>query len=550
MSDELESSDIVTAEVQPTKSISKVWFVPIVALFIGAWMVFYTWSNQGPLITIAFQTAESLELENTKIKLRDIVIGRVVDLKLNDDFSGIVVTARLNKDTESLLKTDTQFWVVKPRIGKGGISGLSTILSGTYIKLSPGLEDQSEEDFIGLESPPVTPAGTPGLAITLDSRGDRAFDLGDPILYRGIQVGQIEHVYFSHEKRVIYYNAFIESPYDKLITTNTRFWEMNGFEVSVTAEGIRAQTGTLETFIAGGISFDVPANLPRGDVISERAYFTIYQNKDELQFSKYKNGQNYVLLFNQSIRGLIPGAPVEYKGVRIGSVVRTDINYPSMKSLLDKNALIPVMVRIEPARMGLADDSGELEVVKADLSQWISKGLHGFISSGNLITGSKLIELKYIDQATTNEQRFDEYQLIPTAASELDRLFEKFGSFVNTLDELPLERLVSTADEALSGMSDAMTEFGSASSQFDKVLQSAESEALVVSVNRTLKGIEKLAADFSEGSKTHQDVQDAIASLDRVLRELAPLLSQLNRQPNSLIFGEGQKPEQQPTRKE
>lgn len=542
---ELDES-LPTATVKSQRKISRVWLMPIIAFLIGLWMVFYSWSNQGPLITIEFQTAEGIEVDTTKIKLRDITVGKVVDLELTQNFKAIKITARMDKHAEALLKHDTEFWVVKPRIGREGISGLNTLLSGAYIELSPGTAGTTKTEFVGLEIPPVTPPGTPGLHITLDSSGQRALDIGDPILYRGIQVGKIEYVHFNQDERIVYYNAFIESPYDELITTNTRFWEVNGIEVDISADGLRVETGTLETFLGGGVAFDVPNNLPNGEVITQRAYFTIYPNQNEVYEKQYKVAESFVLLFGQSIRGLKPGAPVEYKGVRVGSVARTDINYPEMGNLLSEQTLIPVMIRIEPARLGLEDSDAELEKVRADLSEWVQRGLHGFLSTGNLLTGSKYIELRYFAEATTEKQTFSGVQVIPTAASELDRLLEKVGGIMTSLEQLPLEDMVGKANTALVSMDQAMIKFGAASGKVNNVLKDSESQFLIQNVNSMLKSIETLAADFSEGSKTHQDIQNTISAVEKVLRELAPLLSQLNRQPNSLIFNGQRVDEPQP----
>jgi len=535
--DKADQTQTPVADVEHVHRISKVWFIPIIAIFIGSWMVYDAWSNQGPLIKISFETAEGIEIDNTKIKLRDITVGKVVGLKLNDDFKGIQITARLNKGSEKLLRSDTLFWVVKPRIGSGGVSGLSTFLSGSYIKLSPGIVGKTKDEFLGLENPPVTPLGTPGLRITLDSDSRSGLDIGDPIIYRGIKVGRIEFVHFNVDERKVYYNAFIESPYDKLVTTNTRFWRLNGIELEMSADGLRVQTGTFETFLSGGVTFDVPDNLPAGELITQRAYFSIYSNKTEVLQKQFKIAQEFVLLFGQSIRGLSPGAPVEYKGVRIGTVVRTDIDYDGMNNLLDKNTRIPVLIQIEPARLGLKDQESELINVKNAVNKMIASGLHGFISSGSLLTGSKYIEIQYVENTIGKEQFFSGYQVIPTAASEIDNLLEKLDSILGTVSQLSLDKLVDNASGAMAKMEIAMVNFSKASHQVDSLLDNAESEFLIANVNKTLAGFEALAKDFSEGSKTHQDIQNMIVAMESMLKELTPVLSQLNHQPNSLIFG-------------
>lgn len=535
---EANSNDTVAVEarVSPVHRVSKVWLIPIVALLIGSWMVYQTWANQGPLVKIFFETAEGLGADNTKIKLRDITVGRVVDMKLSSKFDGVEITARMEKGTDSLLTIDTEFWVVKPRIGSGGVSGLSTILSGAYIEISPGSDERSRYDFVGLENPPVTPSGTPGLHVTLDSDSQTALDIGDPIMFRGIKVGRLEYQHFNIEERVVYYDAFIESPYDKLVTRNTRFWRMQGVDVNLSADGIKVNTGTLETLIGGGVTFDVPINLPKGEIITERAFFTIYDDEDEVLQKQFKNAQEFVLLFSQSIRGLKPGAPVEYKGVRIGTVLRTDIDYPEVKNFLDEKTRIPVLVQIEPARLGMEDRKDEIALVRESMQNMITHGLHGFLSSGSILTGSKYIEIAYINGTRSNSQTFGSYQLIPTATSEIDNLLEKVDSILGTIDNLSLGTLIDNASSAMVDMRKAMINFDRASAQVDNLLDTTESNELIANVNLTLRSFEKLAQDFSEGSTTHQELQNMILTMETMLKELTPVLSQLNHQPNSLIF--------------
>jgi len=524
------------AKVSTTRTLSLVWLIPLVSLFVGLWMVLDTWANQGPVVTIFFETAEGLEVGTTKIKYREITIGQITNIELNSKFNGVKVTAQLNKNTETLLRTDTDFWVVKPRIGNGGISGLSTLFSGSYIEVSPGLSKQKRTDFVGLEIPPVTDPGAPGLRVTLDSDNQTALKVGDPILFYGIQVGKIEYVHFNVEERKVYYDAFIQSPYDKLVTTNTRFWKIDGIEFNMDANGLRIQTGTLETFVRGGVTFDVPENLPKGQVITERAFFTIYENKSELLQQQYRHAQKFILLFGNSIRGLSTGAPVEFKGVRIGSVVRTDIFYPEMGNLLDEKTRIPVLIQIEPARLGLQDSEQQISKVKQEITSMIGKGLHAFISSASLLTGSKYIEIQFVKNTHSKPKQFNQYLVIPTAASEIDILLEKVDHILGTFDKLSLGQLVDNASDAMKETHNAMINFSKASHQVDSLLDNSESADLIKHINQTLFSIENLAKDFSAGSKTQQEIIITFQALEKLLKQITPILSQLQNRPNSLIF--------------
>ncbi len=528
---------IPQAQVTPLKSISIIWLIPIIAVLIGAWMIYFHLSSLGPLVVINFETAEGIEAGKTKIKIKNVEVGLVEGVELSDNLEGVAVTARIHKHDEHLLKTDTQFWVVRPRIGKGGISGLGTLFSGAYIELSPGRLDEESYEFIGLDSEPVTPVGTPGLHITLESSGYQALQIGDPVLFHGLDVGRIEHVHFNTEERTVYYNAFIQSPYDRLITTNTKFWEVSGIEIDSSADGIRIQLGSLETMVSGGVTFDVPKDLPRGELVTEREFFIIYPNKDAINESRYKYALHYILLFKDSIRGLRPGAPVEYRGIKIGTVTRTDVNYPEITNVLDHNTLIPIMITVEPARMGFEDNEGVLPQVEQKIAKLLKEGLRGSLATGNLLTGSKYIELQYDEEGMmSNLATFSGYPVIPTLESQFEQIVSKMSNLMDKLNGLPLVSIVNSADTALQQVTFTLTEFQNTTAQLEILLKQSTEQNLVGSIQSTLENFKQLTADFSEGSLTYEELQSTLRFMKATLAELEPLLLQLNQKPNSLIF--------------
>jgi paraquat-inducible protein B len=537
------------AVVKSVNQVSSVWLIPIIALLIGAWMVFDSLQQQGPRITIAFDTAQGIEANESLVKLRDIPIGKVVDMRLNAKLNGVILTVSLNKNTESLLTKDSQFWVVKPRIGFGSVSGLSTLLSGAYIELAPGRSTEFGDHFLGLENPPLTPAGTPGLHLTLDSNSDHAFDIGDPVLFRGSKVGRIEYKHFNFEERKVYYNVFIDAPYDQLITTNTRFWEVKGIEVDLSAEGVKVNTGTLETFLDGGIAFDVPSYLFKGEQIIERAYFSIYPNKETVNERLYQAAQNYILLFSQNIRGLKLGAMVEFKGVKVGKVIRTDLNYPELKDFMGPNSLIPVMINIAPGRLGLQDNEVGLDKLQRSMLTWVAGGLHGVMANDNLLTGSKYIDLRYIEHSSNMMQRYGDVQMLPTADSEWQQLFGRVQQIVATFEQLPLANTMQEFEQAMQAMKLAMAKFNSASTQVTELLQQTDVPALINQANQSLSSVQTLADSYAKGSATNQQLNHLLQSLEQAIQVLNPLLLQLKLRPNSLIFSGSPKVELQPTGK-
>jgi len=504
------------ADITPLKSISIIWLIPILAVFIGIWMVYTNITSRGPLVVIAFETGEGIEAKKTKIRTKSVDIGLVEKLELNNKNNNVLVTVRISKKYEHLLVEDTQFWVVRPRVGKTGISGIGTLLSGAYIELAPGFAEVTQYEFKGLENEPITQAGTNGIHVTLDSNGNQALQTGDPIMYRGLDVGRIEHVHFNAQERRVYYDAFIESPFDKLITTNTRFWALNGFELDLSAEGVQLQTGTLESLITGGVAFDVPRDTTPGETITERGFFTIYPNMSAIYDNRYKYSATFTLLFKGSIRGLKPNAPVEIRGIKVGSVFQTSVKHTNIENILEPSTLIPITIKIEPARLGFKDSKEAILRLKEDIKKSIKQGLQASLVTGNLLTGSKFVEFKFGDKPRTTHPNINGQIVIPTIESQVDQILQQITDALDKLNNLPVENVLVGADKTLKN------------------------------VNESLEGFKKLTNSFSEGSQTHSELQDLLKKMKNTLNELDPLIIQLNQKPNSLLFGTQQHEELEP----
>lgn len=525
-----DETDTVEARVSEGPRLSTIWFVPVVAVFIGLWMVYAHWAGQGPIVAITFQSGEGIEPGKTKVKRKNVEIGEVRGLHLSENADAVVLEVRMAKESVDFLREDTKFWVVRPRVGPGGITGLGTLLSGAYIEMSPGTADASAREFEGLEAPPVTPIGTPGLHVTLDSAGKKALQAGDAVLFHGLQVGTIEYVHFNTQERRTYYNAFVEAPYDRLITTNTQFWFSSGISMELSPDGIRVDVGTLSTLLADGVSFDVPAGQPLGERIIERAFFRIHERESEIYEKHYEQRLQYVILFDESIRGLRPGAPVEYRGVKVGEVLRTDIEYEEVGNLLDETTKIPVLVELIPARMGFDDTEAARAHAKSQIDELITSGLHGGVATGNLLTGQKFVELQHFEHEAHPEETFAGITVIPSVAGQIGRLMDGVAQTLDIINNLPLNDLFSSARSALDQMDETLAEL-------DTILEDQESHEVTENLNATLLQLQKLAQDFSTGSQTHEDIQRGLQSLEQTLLELEPVLRNLRRKPNSLIFG-------------
>ncbi|WP_340680407.1 intermembrane transport protein PqiB [Paraglaciecola sp.] len=532
---------VENAELKPLRRISKIWFIPLLALSIGMWMIYQQWGNQGPLITITFQTATGLEAGKTKIKTRNVDVGVVKKIELAEDLQGVIVTARMNTNVKTLLHKDSQFWIVSPRVSLNGISGLGTLMSGPYINMAPGMASETNTHFVALASPPVTPAGTPGLHVTLNSDAEFAYKEGDAVIYKGLKVGEIEDTFFNFEERVVYYNTFINAPYHKLITENTKFWDISGLAVQLNASGLKFDTGSVESLLTNGVTFGVPDGIPAGQQITERTYFDIHSSYQEASEQRYKLSAEFIILVKDTVRGLHIGAPVEYRGLEVGKVLAINPPEIAKTSLLDKRFDIPVIISIQPGRVQLPDNQQGLDKVKQQTLDWVSEGLRATLKMGNLLTGALFVDLQHYDNAeSASTVRLSNYDVIPTVSNEFAQITAKVSAVLDNINQMQLKNLANNTNEMLSNITQTAESLRQTSQNIDKLVAGLQGEKLNSKLLSTLDNLNKLTQDFSSGSDSYQEINQALRAVQQTLSDMQPLLLQLNSAPNSLIFTDGQ----------
>jgi len=511
------------ATVSERRRISAIWLVPIVALALGIWMVIHTLRSQGPEITVVFSSGASLEADKTKIKFRDVEVGLVGSVRLADDLESVVVTARLDKAAAPLLREDTQFWVVRPRVGPEGVSGLGTLLSGGYIELAPGTGKEGRRHFEGLEDPPVTPAGAPGLKFRLVAEQSGSVGSGTPILYKGFRVGRIESAEFDVDSQKMRYGAFIAAPYDDLVTSTTRFWNASGITLSATADGIQVQTASLESVLIGGVTFGLPEEVEPGEPVQSGETFKLYQDYASVNERPYRQSVEYVVRFPQSVRGLRPGAPVEYRGIRIGRVERVLLTEMTAARAYRKAQPIPVLIRLEPGRFTLPDTEEGAAEMERRIEEAIGLGLRATLSTGNLLTGSLYVNFDmYPDEPPAEMETFAGRPTLPTIASGLEGIQVRLSALLDKLNELPLGEMLDRVDRLLADV--------------DAIVASEGVQSLPASLEETLAQLRDTLDSVSTDSAMQERLLRTITEFDRTLQSLRSLLETLKEKPNALIF--------------
>ncbi|PHM57000.1 multivalent adhesion molecule [Xenorhabdus sp. KK7.4] len=527
---------LAQAKISKLKSWSPIWIVPIITVLIGAWILFYHFSHQGPEVILITSNAEGIEAGKTKIKSRSVNVGVVERVSLSDSLGEVIIKARLNDGMERLLHKDTAFWVVKPQIGREGVSGLSTLLSGVFIELQPGSEGSEERKFSLLDSPPLASPDAKGMRLILTSEKAGRLSAGDPVLFRGYRVGSVETSTFDPKSRLARYQVFINAPYDGLLTTNIRFWKDSGVAFDVSSQGVRVEVAALSTLFAGGVSFDVPKGWDLGKPVQEKEIFRLYDNERNIENSLYTEHRDFLLFFSDSIRGLQPGAPVEFRGIRVGTVAKVPFYADGIKQRLDNDFRIPVLIHMEPERF--EKEIGDGFYTDKELEKIISRGLRASLKSGNLLTGALFIDLDfYADEKTWKGPReIAGYEILPTTSSGLAQIQQKVTMALDKINQMPIEPLFIQATQTLEESQKTVKTAQKTMDELNRILASKEAQGLPKDLHNTLNELNRSMQGIQPGSQAYNKLVDNMQRLDQVLRELQPILKTLNNKSNALVF--------------
>src|SRR3984893_3681726 len=327
--------------------LSLVWVIPILAAALGVWVAVTRILSEGPKITIVFQSAEGLEAGKTKINYRGVDIGTITAIRLAEDHERVIATAQMTPKTEDFLVEDTRLWVVRPRISGANVTGLGTLISGAYIGIEIGSSKEPKRDFVALETPPVITGNAPGRFFVLKTSDLGSLDTGTPLFFRRLQVGQVASYELNQDGQFFNVKIFVKAPYDQYVTVNTRFWQASGVDVSLSASGLSVQTQSLLSILIGGIAFEAPATGAVLPVAEANTVFTLFSDRKEAFRPAARNPQTFRLIFKDSVRGLTPGAPVEFRGVPIGEVA-------AVRARIDVKTLefsVPVTIHMDAQRL-------------------------------------------------------------------------------------------------------------------------------------------------------------------------------------------------------
>jgi len=534
--------------VKQRRGTSMVWLIPILTLCIGVWLIAKTMSEKGPEITITLHTAEGIEAGKTAIKYKDVTIGKVEGLHFSDDFDHVILTARLDPDASTFLHRRTRFWVVRPQLSLRGVTGLSTLISGSYIELDPGV-GAPQLNFIGLDEAPIVKSDADGVSVTLITDKLGSLDIGSPVYYQGIQAGEVQGYELANDKHSLLIHAFIRAPYDALVHGNSHFWNISGIDLSMGADGVRLRSSSLRSMMFGGLAFDSrpSADSPEEDIGS--LIYTLYQNYDEIVANTYTRKLRMVVFFEGSVRGLDIGSPVEFKGIKVGEVSEISLEF----NPTDLSFLIPVVLEIEPERI-VSGNPGKDKTSIDVLNGLIQRGLRAQLQTGSLLTGKLFVgldmhpesKIRLLSKHTTNLPE------IPSISGGLQSIMAKLEK-VN-IDKIgrDLEGVLSGVNQLVNGkqMQGMLIDLEKSLRGFQHVIAVLDDHAeplakdldvtmksgqrMLVQAEKTLHRIDKT---LDPGSPLRYQINELSRDLSDMARSIRSFVDLLERHPNAVIFG-------------
>ncbi|HET8807417.1 MAG TPA: intermembrane transport protein PqiB, partial [Methylophaga sp.] len=482
-----KTTDLHRAKPMKASRLSPIWIIPVVAMLIGVWLIVDNYRHTGPLITLTMSNAEGIEAGKTKIKTRNVDIGLVEEVKLSEDLSHALIMARINHDAEEILVEDTRFWVVKPRISREGISGFGTVLSGAYIQLQPGESEQQQRKFSVLDQPPVAVEGVDGIRIKLISQLGNSLRTGDPVTYQGYTVGRVETAEFDKDTLQVNHQLFIESPYDVLISPNTRFWSAKGINLELSSAGIEVNIASLEALISGGVTFGELADLPVTETTSEDSSERTYQlfpDEESARQGIYSDYLEYVLLVEDTVRGLSEGAPVEFRGIRVGTVRKVPWRFTSPERPNRESFAIPVLIRLEPQRLG-GQEKINLDEWRERIESMLGNGLRASLKSGNLLTGALFVDLNFQpDQTNYEKKTFEDRMVIPTTPTGLAQIELKVSNLLDKLNALQVEPILQGMDENMQQTETLLREIGDLTQSVNTLVNDPQTQSVPANINQ------------------------------------------------------------------
>ena len=511
-------------------NVSLVWLVPAVAIAIAASLLVRSVFLTGPRIEIEFKSADGVEAGKTEVRYKEVVVGKVVSVGLHDDRKRVVVVVQLDRSAASFAVQDTSFWVVRPRIGAAGVSGLGTLFSGAYIGTDAGVSKDSRTAFVGLEAPPFVLRGEPGAIFVLRTDDLGSLDVGSPVFHKRAPVGRVVGYTLDAERDELSMKIFIDAPYQKLVMKNSRFWNASGIDLTLNASGLSVNTQTLASVLSGGLAFEAPPDARNGGQAPANTVFTLFTDRRAALAPPDGTPVVVRMQFDQTVRGLAPGAEIDLLGVAIGRVRAVALQYDEERKRFPAEVVAEIYpLRLGPVREALVRQAGGGDNVV--LQKLAASGLRAQLRTGNLLTGQLYVALDFVPgPARTASIGADGSVRLPTVPGTLSELQPQIAEIVQKVSKIPFDEIGRDLHKTLS---QASTAIGQLTPDAQKAL--AEVQRTLVRAQASLENLDRNVTDAN--APVQRNLEDTLVELQRTSRALRVLADYLQQHPESLLRG-------------
>ena len=546
-----EQRTVPQAATRRSRRFSIIWIVPLVAVAIGAWLAWDTFSKEGPTIEISFESGEGLQAGQSQLKYKDIVFGTVKSLELAPDKTHVVVTVATTHEAGPLMTEGTIFWVVKPRLFAGNISGIETLLSGSYIGMLPAAEaGKAQREFTGREDPPVLGAHVPGRTFLLKSKRIGAVSVGSPIFFRDLVVGEVLGWDIADMAEYVTIHAFVRAPYDGYVHDQTRFWNASGVSIKLGGTGVEVQMESLKALLLGGVAFETPVGAIHTAETPEDHVFPLFSDRDTANAASYTRKIPAITYFPGSVSGLAPGSPVTIHGLKVGEVTDVRLTYDAAKDTV----MAPVRYEVEPERVvgvGQRVYNTDAESVGALLK----RGLHASLQSASLITGQQNVALDFVTDAPPAEVSMDgpDFVVPATEGGGFAGLTASATDLLNKVNQMPFDQIGKNLDGILASFNDAtkgpqlkkaLTDLSGMIASAQGMIQRLDAKQLpelAAGLEKTLTSANKLVVSLDSGygdnTKFNRDLDRLMVQANEAVSSIRALADLLARHPEALVKG-------------
>ena len=557
MSNLAEQRTLPHATTRRSRRVSIIWIVPLVAVAIGAWLAWDTLSKEGPTIKVSFESGEGLQAGQSQLKYKDIVFGTVKSLTLTSDKTHVVATIATTHEAGPLLTEGTQFWVVKPRFFAGNISGIETLLSGSYVGMLPAEKGgKSEREFVGREDPPVLGTYVPGRTFLLKSKRIGSVSVGSPIFYRDLNVGEVLGWDIADMAEYVTIHAFVRAPYDSYVNEETRFWNASGISVKLAGAGVEVQMESLKALLLGGVAFETPEADVHMTETAENHVFPLFADRAAANAASYTRRIPVISYFPGSVSGLAPGSEVTMHGLQVGKVTEVRLTYDAAKDAV----LAPVRYELEPERV-IGVGKRVFNTDAESMDALLKKGLRASLQSANLITGQQNVALEFDTDASPTEITMDgpDFVVPATEGAGFAGLTASATELLNKVNMMPfdqigkeLEGILKSVNDVAQGpqMKKALTELAGMIASAQNMAQNLNSglspaakqlPEVAAGLQKTLANANKLVLSLDSGygdnTKFNRDLERLLVQTNESLRSISALADLLARHPEALVKG-------------